>query len=155
MTVIRAGDVYCPRCWKEDTAGVDFTLEDAFWCCENCKFQWTWDHTGTDWEWPPGQKPNPGCPWCGTAHIIASVQRYGRDGEADGKRAHWRCMRELCARRWFGFWTRHTAPDGTHTDRWTLRVPASQVPFTWIDPVNPRNNVRWGPAASPDSSYTG
>jgi hypothetical protein len=28
--------------------------------------------------------------------------------------------------------------------RWLVHLPSTVVSFTWVDPADPRNNVRWG-----------
>lgn len=143
--MIRSGDVYCPRCGSA-RVGIDITHEHVFWGCEDCQHQWTMEHDGTDWEWPQGQKPNPGCPWCGTANITGHALPLDV--------ADWTCNRVACRRQWRGRWTRYVNPDGTHRDRWTIRIPTSQVPFAWLGgPDDPP--IRWGTAPPVNPSYTG
>jgi transposase-like protein len=126
--MIQPGDVYCPFC-GDMNVGFDFTSEHAFWFCDRCSRQWSWDHDGVDWIWPDTvRKTSPGCPWCGTQNIRGGVVRTGRH-------TNWMCMRAPCGRRWTGFWTQ--------PHRWTIRIPVSQVPFTWIAPRDGVYQARW------------
>lgn len=114
MTPVRSGDLYCPFCIRQNgNVGMDFTAEDHFWTCSYCHCVWRWDHDGTDWIYPDGRKPNPGCPWCGTANIDVAI----------GTR-NWRCRREMCGRTWRGSWKQFR--NGSR--RWTIRIPVDDVP---------------------------
>jgi transposase-like protein len=120
---IRGGDVYCPFCGDSSIA-VDFTFEDHFWFCDRCRRQWKWDHNGVDWVWPDDvPKPTPGCPWCGTQNI--------RGGLVFDQFGTWYCQREMCGKSWVGAFTvaRFTKDGPLCMSRWTIRIPARDVPF--------------------------
>ncbi|MCA1841649.1 MAG: hypothetical protein LC792_00400 [Actinobacteria bacterium] len=144
MPQIRLGDVYCPRCLSQQLA---FTAtQDGFdWECQDrlCGHRWDWsyDEQAMDWVWPEGQRPTPGCPWCGTCNIRCLI------GDPWGSSDHWDwvCRRQACERRWLGRFTRNTA---TGVTRWLIRIPTRLVPFTWLaDDGAPL--VRWGAGTIP------
>lgn len=149
--VTRPGDVYCPYCLGA-IESIDFQPSsyskagEITFNCVRCgpfehpheadsegRFAWSWNT-----EHP---RPNPGCPWCGTCNITSDSVTYRGYGPFH---SYWKCYRESCGRNWIGYWTlyrRTTKPDRV---RWTIRLRAGDVPFTWIDDTG-APVVHWGP----------
>ena len=125
---MQPGDVYCPNCqselltmwvgsnslWQFTCEGCGLGFEHPFRADADGRFEWIWDA-----EHP---KPNPGCPWCGTCNIYAHSW-------LGGENYTWRCNRQSCEKFWRGRWTRHGSAHNWRDDRWTIRVPVSEVPW--------------------------